>query len=156
MSGPIPAGFKPFTTAGAFVETCGPFYYRKQENGGYRYGFAAEPRHANPYGVIHGGVLITFADTFMGRVVVAAANCACATITLNTEFVSGASAGSWIEGRAEIVRMTSALAFVRADLLAEDDVVLTASGIWRLFPGRSPRDGARLSAGPSKNRGSQR
>ena len=142
-AGDIPEGFKPFQMPGPFSESCGPFYYRKEEDSRYGYGFHAEARHTNPYGVVHGGVLVTFADTFMGRSVVAAAKCACATITLNTEFMAGGAPGNWIEGKAEVTRMTRGLAFLRADVSSDGTLLMTASGIWRLFPERSATDGAR-------------
>ncbi len=144
-AGDIPEGFKPFQMPGPFSESCGPYYYRKEPDGRYGYGFHAEARHANPYGVVHGGVLVTFADTFMGRSVVAAAKCACATITLNTEFIAGGRPGSWIEGRAEVTRTTRTLAFARAETWSGDEMLMTASGIWRLFPDRSAIHGGRVA-----------
>ncbi len=153
VEGAVPEGFKPFQIPGPFALACGPFYYRQEADGGYGYGFAAEERHTNPYGVVHGGVLFTFADTFMGRTVVAAAKCACATITLNTEFMAGGAPGNWIEGKAEVTRMTRGLAFLRADVSSGGELLMTASGIWRLFPERSATDGTRR---PDKESGTRR
>ena len=146
VEGSVPEGFKPFQVSGPFAQSCGPFYYRQEAGGDYGYGFAAEERHTNPYGVVHGGVLVTFADTFMGRTVVAAAKCACATITLNTEFMAGGAPGDWIEGSAEVTRLTRGLAFLRADVSSGGTLLMTASGIWRLFPERSAIDGIRRPA----------
>ncbi len=145
-AGLVPDGFKPFQVSGPFALSCGPFYYREEPGGDYSYGFAAEERHTNPYGIVHGGVLVTFVDTLMGRSVVAAAKCACATITLNTEFMAGGAPGNWIEGKAEVTRMTRTLAFLRADVSSGGDLLMTASGIWRLFPERSAIDGGRRPA----------
>lgn len=143
----VPEGYKEFHSPGPFASSCGPFHYRPEPDGGYSYGFAAGERHANPYGVIHGGVLFTFADTFMGRTVVAAGKCACATITLNTEFMAGGKAGTWIEGRAEVTRLTRGLAFMRGEVLSEGTLLMTASGVWRLFPDRNAIDGGPRDAG---------
>lgn len=136
MSQQVPKGFKPFLALGGFIDDCGPFYYAKRGEGDYRYGFMAEQRHGNIDGVIHGGVLVAFADTFMGRVVIHAAKCPCATISLNTEFVAGAKPDNWVEGWARIVRLTKALAFVQSELVVGDETVMTASGVWRVFRNR--------------------
>ncbi len=142
----VPEGFKPFQISGPFALSCGPFYYRREAGDDFRYGFAAEERHANPYGEVHGGDLVTFADTFMGRTVVAAAKCACATITLNTEFMAGGAPGDWVEGKAEVSRLTRSLAFLRADVSSGGTLLMTVSGVWRLFPERSAVDGGRRPA----------
>lgn len=142
----VPDGCKPFQMPGPFALFCGPFYYRQEPDGDYSYGFAAEERHCNPYGVVHGGVLVTFADTFMGRSVVAAANCACATITLNTEFMAGGAPESWIAGKAKVTRLTRTLAFMRGEVSSGGSILMTASGIWRLYPERSAIDGGRQTA----------
>ncbi len=143
---PVPDGYKEFPVSGPFALSCGPFHYRQEADGDYGYGFAAEERHTNPYGIVHGGVLVTFADTFMGRTVVAAAKCACATISLNTEFMAGGAPGDWIEGRAEVTRLTRSLAFLRAEVSSGGNMLMTASGIWRLFPERSAIDGGQRPA----------
>ena len=142
----VPDGYKAFQMPGPFALSCGPFYYRRESGGDYSYGFAAEERHANPYGVVHGGVLVTFADSFMGRTVVAAAKCACATITINSEFMAGGTPGNWVEGKAEVTRLTRVLAFLRAEVSSGGTLLMTASGIWRLFPERDAIDGGRRPA----------
>ncbi len=152
MTAEIPEGYKPFAEVG-FIRDCGPFYYLRLEDGGRRYGFLAEERHTNPYGVVHGGVLITFADTIMGRTVYNAAKRQSTTISFNTEFVAGARPGQWIEGRVELTRMTRSLAFVRGEVLAGGETLLTASGVWRLFDRDAagkripPRDASAEGAG---------
>ena len=49
--------------------------------------------------------------------------------------------------------MTRGLAFLRADVSSGGELLMTASGIWRLFPERSATDGARR---PDKESGGRR
>jgi len=133
MSSTIPDNFHPFPFKEGFLSTAGPFYaYNGSDSDGTRFGFLSEAKHGNPNGVIHGGVLVTFADTFMGSAVYFKRG-RCATISLNSEFIAGITPGKWIEGNAEITKLTSSLAFVRGTVSCEGEVLLNASGIWKLF-----------------------
>src|SRR3712207_8296997 len=52
---------------------------------GRRYGFVAEARHINLGGVVHGGMLMSFADDVLGMTVwEAAGRKPCTTVQLNT------------------------------------------------------------------------
>lgn len=129
----VPAGYKPFQQAGGFADHTGPIYYRKRGENDFAYGFRAEDHHLNPYGVVHGGMLFSFADLFLGRIVVAATKRACTTIKLNAEYVAPGKAGDWVEGEGEILRLTRDLAYMRAQVSANGATLMTAQGIWRLL-----------------------
>ena len=70
MTASVPAGFVPFPKFGGFIDNSGPFFRADLVDGRRRYGFRTAAKHANPNGVIHGGVLVTFVDTCMGQAVV--------------------------------------------------------------------------------------
>ena len=70
MTVSVPAGFVPFPKFGGFIDNSGPFFRTDLVDGRRRYGFRAAAKHANPNGVIHGGVLVRFVDTCMCRAVV--------------------------------------------------------------------------------------
>ena len=137
-----PEGFAPITRIGGFIELAGPYFYRKRSADDapdvFHYGFQTANAHQNTNGVVHGGALLTFADTAMGSTVYFVAKRPCATISMNSEFVSGAGLGSWVEATVNITRQTSSLAFVRCTLSSEGETLLTASGIWKLFPPNLP------------------
>lgn len=135
---PVPEGFKPFQFTEGFVADVGPIYYKRLPGGGTRFGMQTGPRHANPNGVVHGGVFFAFADTFMGRLVWEESQCRCATISLNVEFMASGPPGRWIEGAATVTKATGSLAFVRGEVFAGDDMLMQAAGVWRIF---RPREG---------------
>ncbi len=137
MTDAMPAGFEPFPKFGGFIENSGPFFRTALVDGTRRYGFRAEAKHANPNGVIHGGVLVTFVDTCMGQAVVDSTGRYCATISLNTEFVSGVAVDCWVEAETKIVRATRSLVFLRADVTSDGQVLMTASSVWKLLDGPS-------------------
>jgi len=135
--GDIPAGFVPLSRSSrheSFEHVVGPIYCLPSEAKDHvRFGFRVEPRHTNPYGVLHGGMLSTVVDTMMGYLVFRALEGgACATINLNCDFVSAAKAGDWIEGEARMTRMGRQVAFVRAEMGCNGKTVLTANGSWAI------------------------
>ncbi|MGQ7791317.1 PaaI family thioesterase [Faunimonas sp. B44] len=111
---------------------------------GPRFGFIAEPKHHNKRGVVQGGMLMTFADRSMalaGRAITG--NMPQATIQLDIHFVSAVDIGEFVESRAEVVRRTSSLLFIRGTLSVGDRIVATGNGIWKVMrPERGKPAGA--------------
>ena len=61
----IPEGFKELRVSDDFVGLIGPLWF-KAEDDKLRVGLPLEPRHGNPMGWAHGGLLVTVADMVMG------------------------------------------------------------------------------------------
>ena len=119
-------------SVGAFSDEIGAFWMRREAEGP-AFGFVAEPRHANRAGIVHGGVLATIADNLMGWTLMDSNSALpAATIQLNLHFVSAARPGDFIEGRAEIVRATRSVNFMRGKLTVRGGVIATSEGIWKL------------------------
>jgi len=57
----------------------------------------------------------------------------CATIQLNTHFIAAVQIGDLVEGRAEMVRVTRSLVFVRGMLFVGDRTVAAIDGIWKVL-----------------------
>ena len=129
----IPDGFVAFDISDDFVRLIGPLHV-KLEPDGPRVGMMLEKRHGNPLGIAHGGCLVTLADMVMGF------GCGFATrtpgvhptITLNSDFVRGARIGNWIEGKAIITRRTPNFIFARCELVCAGEIVLSASGVFKV------------------------
>lgn len=133
MSSVIPDGFIQLDMADDFVRLVGPLYV-KLEPDGPRVGLLLEHRHGNPLGIAHGGCLVTLADMVMGFGCGFATKTAGVhpTITLNSDFVRGARIGHWIDGKAVITRRTPNFIFARCDLVCAGEVVLSASGVFKV------------------------
>jgi acyl-coenzyme A thioesterase PaaI-like protein len=130
--------FTPFALDGGFIGHNGPYYWGKDAAGDFVYGFQSDARHGNPNGVLHGGAITAFVDTFLGHALVMQTARPCATVALNTQFVAGVATGGWIAGRGRIRQLTRSMAFLDAEALAGDTLLLTATAIFRLF---EPRPG---------------
>lgn len=114
-----------------FPTLVGPFWSKKGD-AGWTYGLLAEERHSNAHGIVHGGMLVTFLDQILGITCwEAAKRDPVVTIQLNTHFVSAARAGEFIEARAEAVRATRSVVFVRGQLSLGERIIATADGVWK-------------------------
>ncbi|WP_164516688.1 PaaI family thioesterase [Minwuia thermotolerans] len=131
-----PEGFVEMGRSGPFAADNGPFYVRGRAGGGFDYGFVAEPRHENPNGIVHGGMLIAFADHFLGHAVVSATGQTCATVNLTTDYLASARTPSWIQGEAEIVSRSRSMVFLRALVSCGDTRLLSVSSVYRIFEPR--------------------
>ena len=58
----IPEGFSTDPGFDAAEDHTGPFYYKPLTDGRYECVFLAEAKNCNVNGLVHGGVLMTFAD----------------------------------------------------------------------------------------------
>ena len=126
------AGWKPMPSSD-YPAMIGPFLARR-EGGGWRYGFVAERRHLNLGGVVHGGMLMSFADDALGATVwQAVGRKPCTTVQLSTQFVSPVRLGELVEVRAEVLRATRTVVFVRGVLEVAGRTVVHADGVWKIL-----------------------
>ena len=84
----------------------GPFYFT-EEDGELHYAFEADQTHCNTHGIVHGGVLMTFADySLCMQATNHYAQETCITISFNSAFVSAAEIGSMVECNVVTTRKT--------------------------------------------------
>jgi len=116
-----------------FPHFVGPILERLEE-GRRIFAFMADARHVNDRGVVHGGMLMTFADQAFGEVVLDSVDRRlCATVQLNTHFIAAVQVGDLVEARGEIVRATRSLVFMRGFLTVGERTVAAIDGIWKVL-----------------------
>lgn len=79
-----------------------------------------EPRHTNPNGVMHGGVITTMMDSALGAALSAlrgeeAGRNPHATVEMNASFLSGARPGDRIVVEGRVLRLGKSIAFGEAE-----------------------------------------
>jgi uncharacterized protein (TIGR00369 family) len=129
-----PEGFTPFVVQTGFIGINGPLY-GKHGDGTYSLGFWVGEKHCNPAGHCHGGWLASFADIQLAAVSYAAAkkdDPFFATMTLTTDYLAKAPLGTWVEGKAEVLRITRKSAFAQMTATADGVLCLRASGVFRV------------------------
>ncbi len=93
-----------------------------------------ERRHENLQGIIHGAVTLSLIDISMFTTmhVVGTGNAGpSVTLELSTQFVGGGDPKRPLDAVTEIVRETGKLLFVRGQVVQDDDIVASFSGIVR-------------------------
>jgi len=96
--------------------------------------FRVDERHLNARGVVHGGMMATFADATLGSL---AWNTTgrepCVTLSMQMNFLRGPKAGDLVECRATMTRQTRSVLFVAGDFFVSGEPVMTASSLWKII-----------------------
>ena len=116
----------------AFEQRAGPFYERVEEDGGRVAAFRAEDRHMNGAGFMHGGCMMTFADSAIFTIATdALGDSHGVTMNLSGDFLDAARVGQLIEARGEVTRAGGKTIYVRGIISADAAPVLSFTGIIR-------------------------
>jgi uncharacterized protein (TIGR00369 family) len=129
----IPPHFELLRDESGFGRLVGPLYVRKPKDGQtFAWGFRAAGKHLNPGGIVHGGMLVTFADQCFGALAYfAAGKRPCSTIDLSASFVAPGRRGDWIECTGAVSRVTRELVFVTGRITAGERTLVDLKGIWK-------------------------
>jgi uncharacterized protein (TIGR00369 family) len=149
----IPAGFHPMQLHSGFMAVNGPLYLLHQGED-VRVGFRVEARHTNPMGNCHGGMLATFCDMLLPisvhRLSAEVGERFLPTINLQMDYLAPAPLGAWVEGRAQVLRVTRKMVFAQALVHADGTPAVRVSGIFKLGPTFGGPASAAPAAGPNK------
>ena len=83
--------------------------------------------------VCHGGYSMSLADIFLGSWYLLQCEKPCSTISLNCNFVSPGLQDDIVECDAKVTRTTKSLVFIEGNLISQDKIILSASGIWKIL-----------------------
>lgn len=137
----VPAGFRPIPLfqASDFIGVNGPLYLQHEVIDGrtqVRVGFRVERRHCNPMGVCHGGMLATFCDMLLPlsihRLNQDVAGRFLPTINLQLDYMAPAPLGAWVQGQAEVLRVTRTMVFSQGIVSADGTPAVRVSAIFKI------------------------
>jgi acyl-coenzyme A thioesterase PaaI-like protein len=112
-----------------FETGTGPFYARKDDNGGIVCRFIAEPRHMNGGGFMHGGCFLTFADFACFSIADEVLGGPSVTVNLSGDFLASAQAGDMMEATGEVTRAGGRLLYVRGIVTANGKPCLSFTSV---------------------------
>src|SRR3954468_2799938 len=114
----VPEDFEQLANASVYSRHIGPSYARKEVDGATLVQ-PTLPHMCNSGGVLHGGYMMSFADSAVTRAAGLTTGMAPSTVAFAAEFLSAGTATSPIATRVEVPRHGKSLAFVRG-LLEQD------------------------------------
>jgi uncharacterized protein (TIGR00369 family) len=114
-----------------------PFVPRANADGTVTWEYVVDPAHYNPYGVLHGGVVMALLDSAMGEAVATAVHAHGrfnAAAQMATNFLAPVMTGR-LRARATVVKVGKRLAIVEARATADDGtLVAIATATHSLLP----------------------
>jgi uncharacterized protein (TIGR00369 family) len=145
----VPDAYVRFRAVEGFIGVNGPLWILHR-GGEFRLGFRVEPRHCNPMGICHGGMLSTFADMLMPigaiHLVDELRQRFLPTVSLQVDFMSPSRLGDWVEGETQVLRTTRAMVFAQGLVRSNGAVALRCSGVFKIGPVFDPAAMAPASA----------
>ncbi len=139
----IPAGFVAAAAGSGFASRNATFY-GQWKNERLLLGFRVAEQHSNLGGVLHGGMLATFADSLLPYAAMYQAlggRRFLPTISLQIDYLAPAAIGAWVQGEAEVLRMTRNMVFVQGMITADAAPIARVSGIFKLASLKAELDG---------------
>jgi uncharacterized protein (TIGR00369 family) len=129
----VPEGFEPLSNASVYSRHIGPSYARKEVDGATLIQ-PTLPRMCNSGGVLHGGYMMSFADSAVTRAAGIVTGMAPSTVSFAAEFLSAGDAHSPLVTRVEVPRHGKNLAFLRGLLEQNGKPLLSYSATIFLRP----------------------
>jgi uncharacterized protein (TIGR00369 family) len=127
----VPAGFELLSTASVYSRHIGPSYARKETDGASLIQ-PALPHMCNSGGVLHGGYMMSFADSAVTRAAGLTTGLAPTTVAFTAEFLSAGDLSAPVTTRVEVPRHGKSLAFLRGILEQNGRKLLSYSATIKL------------------------
>lgn len=128
----VPAGFERRDRGGPYFQALGPIYMKPTPEGGAVIALRVEHKHTNLAGMTHGGMLATLADGAFGINIAMRRrqHSGQVTVSLNSDYLSAARPGDWLEAHVSVRRMGRQLAFADCVLMVGERTVLRATAVF--------------------------
>lgn len=131
-----PEGWRVSALHDPFEAYVGPLFERTEADGSRIFSFIADARHVDETGAVHEGMLMTFADAFLGGAANRAGGGDCVTLSMQASFLAEAHVGDVIECRTQVDRVTRAVVFVSGRFSVGGADVATATSLWKVLGAR--------------------
>ena len=126
--------FKQISLKPGFMKHNGGLLFKTISETEYVFKATIKENHLNAAGIAHGGFIAAFVDAGAGTAAHRSAdNNSCVTISLELKFISAVKIGQELFGRTKIQKKTKSMVFLTCELTAENKIVATASGVWKIL-----------------------
>jgi len=133
----VPADYRQLDRLSEFSNLTGPYYAQAAQAGkaaedmALKLGMRIQEKHLNRLGMAHGGALMTLADNAVGDAVAEVFDEPVSTVTvsMNSEFLSPAVLGDWVEAETRVLKKGGRLLFVDCLLWTQGRMVMHATAV---------------------------
>ena len=126
--------FEQISLKPGFMKHNGGLLFKTISENEYQFKTLIKENHLNAAGITHGGFIAAVIDAGAGTAAHRAAkNSSCVTISLELKFISATKLDQELLGIAKIQKKTKSMIFLTCELKAENKIVATASGIWKIL-----------------------
>ena len=134
--------FEQISLKPGFMKHNGGLLFRTISENEYEFKATIKENHLNRAGITHGGFIAAVVDAGAGTAAHRVAdNNPCVTISLELKFISIVRLGQELIGNTKIQKKTKSMVFLTCELIADDKIVATASGVWKILNKKLPGAG---------------
>ena len=117
-----------------FMKHNGGVLFKTISKNEYEFKATIQKNHLNKAGITHGGFISALVDAGAGTAAHRLAdNNPCVTVSLELKFIAAVYLGQELIGNTKIQKKTKSMVFLTCELVAEDKIVATASGVWKIL-----------------------
>ena len=117
-----------------FMKHNGGVLFKTISKNEYEFKATIQKNHLNKAGITHGGFISALVDAGAGTAAHwLADNNPCVTVSLELKFIAAVYLGQELIGNTKIQKKTKSMVFLTCELKAEDKIVATASGVWKIL-----------------------
>ena len=126
--------FEQISIRPGFMKHNGGLLFKTISENEYEFKTTIKENHLNAAGITHGGFIAAFVDAGAGTAAHRSANPnPCVTISLELKFISTVKLGQELIGNTKVQKKTKSMVFLTCELVAENKIVATASGVWKIL-----------------------
>ena len=126
--------FEQISLKPGFMQHNGGILFKTISKDEYHFKTTINKNHLNAAGITHGGFIAALVDAGAGTAAHRSADGSpCVTISLELKFISPIQLDQELIGKTKIQKKTKSMVFLTCELVAENKIVATASGVWKML-----------------------
>ncbi len=131
--------FEQISIKPGFMKHNGGVLFKTISEDTYQFKTIIKENHLNAAGITHGGFIAAFIDAGAGSAAhKSIGNNPCVTISLEIKFISPVLLNQELIGNVKIQKKTKSMVFITCELLVENKIIATASGVWKILKKKLP------------------
>ena len=131
--------FEQISIKPGFMKHNGGVLFKTISENEYQFKTTIKENHLNAAGITHGGFIAALIDAGAGTAAhKSAEKNPCVTISLELKFISAVRLEQELVGKTKIQKKTKSMIFLTCEMFADNKIVATASGIWKILNKKLP------------------